>query len=65
VLNHWARDTLATQLLAVMAGSVLPRQIWVCLFAVQSPSRETAYRQTVDVWAPRFEVGVLRFGLLF
>jgi len=59
VLNHWARDTLATQLSAVMASSVLPQQVWVCLFAVNGPSKEAAYRQTVEVWAPRFEVTMM------
>lgn len=60
VLNHWARDTLATQLCAVMASSALPQQVWVCLFAVNGPAKEAAYRQTVEVWAPRFQVRITR-----
>ena len=55
ILNHWARDTLGRQLEAVLAASVLPRETWVCLFAVADGAREAAYRRTVAHFAPRFE----------
>ena len=36
VLNHFARMTLRDQLWALASSSVLPQEIWVCLFAVDS-----------------------------
>ena len=54
ILNHWARDTLALQLEAVLGASALPRETWVCLFSVRDPARLAAYEHTVRQFTPRF-----------
>jgi hypothetical protein len=45
ILNHWKRDSLRTQLQALAEMSVLPEQIWVCMF--NSPQQQQ-YLQIIE-----------------
>lgn len=51
ILNHWNRDTLEEQLDAIMGGSVLPKEVWVCVFSSDNAER---YHSVVALKEPAF-----------
>jgi hypothetical protein len=53
ILNHFQRNTLMQQLNAIMSFSVLPREVWVCLFKC-GYEREAIYRKQVSNFLTRF-----------
>jgi len=56
ILNHWKRDSLRVQLDAILALTVRPAYIWVCVF--DSPQLEM-YQNIVEEYQQHFKKGVL------
>jgi len=51
ILNHWKRDSLEVQLQALLQQTLMPQEVWLCLF---NSDREDFYRSVVEKYKDHF-----------